>query len=122
MKLPVDEVRRRQRTQSGVLRPEEVALIKWRLSEGESARVLAKDFDVSLWTIRAIARGDTWGWVEPAAGRAELVQPESESFKATIAASQQRLAQLMEEATQARVKDTKTTEMLNTLATFGVKE
>lgn len=54
-----------QRTKSGaVLTPEIVAKIKWKLSHGEATeRELANVWDVSLWTIRAIKRGDTWGWV-----------------------------------------------------------
>lgn len=64
-KLDAREVRRRQRTQSGVLSEYEVARIKWGLENGHTPRSLAEVFDVSLWTIRAIRRGDTWGWVKP---------------------------------------------------------
>ncbi|MDX2059954.1 MAG: hypothetical protein SFV24_19245 [Gemmatimonadales bacterium] len=64
-KLPRREVQRRQRTKSGILTELEVARIKRLLAEGESPRQLADAYEVSLWAIRAIGRGDTWAWVEP---------------------------------------------------------
>lgn len=63
--LSPQEVHRRQRTKSGLLTAEEVARIKTLYASGvESPRSLARAYDVSLWTIRAIIRGDTWAWVE----------------------------------------------------------
>lgn len=82
-KLTPAEVQHRQRTRSGsVLTPEIVGKIKWKLLHKEAtARELAAIWDVSLWTIRAIARGDVWGWVEADPGdnvdwTGEEVRPE----------------------------------------------
>jgi hypothetical protein len=73
MKLPAAEVHRRQRTKSGILTPEEVGVIKWWLEQGKSPREMARAYQMSLWTMRAIARGDTWDWV-PATPPGQLVQ------------------------------------------------
>jgi hypothetical protein len=65
-KLSSEEVLWRQRTQTGRLTPMEVGRIKWHLADGKlSPRELASIYNVSLWTIRAIRRGDIWTWVEP---------------------------------------------------------
>jgi hypothetical protein len=65
-KLSSEEVLWRQRTQTGRLTPMEVGRIKWHLADGKlSPRELASIYNVSLWTIRAIRRGDIWAWVEP---------------------------------------------------------
>jgi hypothetical protein len=65
-KLSSEEVLWRQRTQTGRLTPMEVGRIKWHLAGGKlSPRELASIYNVSLWTIRAIRRGDIWTWVEP---------------------------------------------------------
>jgi hypothetical protein len=72
MALNKREVHRRQRAKSGILKPEEVARIKWLLaSETLSARQIAEAYSMSLWAIKAIARGDTWAWVEPDGGPVE---------------------------------------------------
>ena len=72
-KLDMREVRRRQRTQSGILSEVEVARIKWGLENGHTPRQLAEMYDMSLWSIRAIRRGDTWGWVKPQANLEQVV-------------------------------------------------
>lgn len=64
MKLSPAEIQHRQRTRTGKLTPKQVAHIKWRLNNGDNKRLLAQLFEVSLWTIRSIDRGDTWAWVE----------------------------------------------------------
>lgn len=71
MKLSKLEVQRRQRTQSGLLNEELVAHIKWRIGQGQDKRLMAQDYGVALGTIRAIARGDTWAWVDPVYGGTE---------------------------------------------------
>ena len=64
-KLTKAEVLYRQRTKTGILTQAEVAKIKFLLLQGAPKRQLKDAYGVSLWTIRAIARGDTWHWVEP---------------------------------------------------------
>jgi len=71
-RLSKPEVQRRQRTRSGILTPEEVARIKWLLLNGYSVRQVKDMYNMSLWAIRAIDRGDTWDWVQPDAGPGSL--------------------------------------------------
>jgi len=78
-KLPKREVHHRQRTQSGVLNENEVAAIKWSLANDETPRSLAVLYGVSLWAIRAIARGDTWAWVEPRKPGVPVMDPEAQA-------------------------------------------
>lgn len=68
IKLSKQEVQRRQRTKSGLLDVQIVAHIKWRLLQGHDKRQMAAEYGVALGTIRAIARGDTWEWVDAAFG------------------------------------------------------
>jgi hypothetical protein len=97
-RLSPHEVHRRQRTQSGILSPENVAVIKWRQAQGESDRALAEEWNMSLWSIRAIRRGDTWNWVEARAPAEVLeAQPLSEAQLAEIAEGKARLARFMQD-------------------------
>jgi hypothetical protein len=73
-RLDAVEVHRRQRTKSGILNEQEVAHIKWQLLQGRSPRSLAEEWDMSLWTMRAIGRGDTWSWVEARQGNVDAEQ------------------------------------------------
>lgn len=49
----------------------EVRMIKTRLYTGESAPSISRDFYVSTETIRRIARGETWSWLDIADGSTE---------------------------------------------------
>lgn len=100
-------VRQRQRVKSGILTPAEVARIKWCLKNGYTARMLKDLYDMSLWAIRAIERGDTWGWVEPdsgpegaqgaGAGEALGLPPVTNMLSNAAADSQERMRRLMAE-------------------------
>ena len=69
-RLSREEIQRIQRTKSGKLGEQQVAVIKWRLANGEQMRTLAAEHDVSLGTIRSLNRGDTWAWVKAQAPEA----------------------------------------------------
>lgn len=60
-----EQQRSNHRAAVAVLQEAEVAVLKWRMLQGEAKRGLAVEYGVSLWTIRAIARGETWGDVLP---------------------------------------------------------
>ena len=58
---------RKRHARTSLLSEADVARIRRLIAEGAQDRHLALQYQVSLWTIRAIKRGDTWGWVEPEA-------------------------------------------------------
>lgn len=105
------EVLHKQRTVSGRLSEAQVARIKWRTAQGEPKRDLAREYGVSLWTIRAIARGDTWDWVAPddGAGMKEAGQLDTIAAQA----SEARLARMMAEARESRETAERVDSMLN---------
>lgn len=90
------EVRERQRASAGILTEPEVALIKWmQIHERADDRALAEAYQMSLWAIRAIRRGDTWNWVEPVDNRRFAKQPElSPELQAESKAAQERIMAL----------------------------
>lgn len=45
---------------AGVLKPEDIPVIRRRAAEGESYREISKDYGVSTETIGRAVRGDTW--------------------------------------------------------------
>jgi DNA-binding NarL/FixJ family response regulator len=47
------------------LTEEQVREIKRALAEGRSSRDIARQYGVTGSTVRGIAAGDWWGWVEP---------------------------------------------------------
>ena len=126
-KLTKAEVLYRQRTKTGILLKEEVARIKWLLEQGMSKRQLKEAYNVSLWTIRAIARGDTWHWVESdngpdvdepqqeqmTPGMAEAARLSAERFRAMQPASP--LARLVNDIAQERSQTQSTQDDLDTL-------
>jgi hypothetical protein len=63
--------------------------------------MLAQLYSMSLWTMRAIARGDTWAWVEPDGGPqagdtgVETGGPQVNLAPGTIDASLERLGKLL---------------------------
>lgn len=59
-----EDKRKRQRTAAAVLTEQEVARVKRNILRGMSLRELAQAYGVALDTIRRIARGDSWSWVE----------------------------------------------------------
>ena len=98
------DTHQRQRTRSGVLTEAEVARIKLLLKQGMSARQVKEYFPVSLWTIRAIARGDTWDWVAPE-GEGEIEPPPAILTSAELAQaareSQERMIKRLNDAANA---------------------
>lgn len=84
---------------NSTLTEEQVRTIKVRLLEGESAASLARVYLVSAETIRRIARGETWGWLDlgkPVAQVKEVLeQPVSEEEKERIAESHRKLQELL---------------------------
>lgn len=143
-RLSPQEVHRRQRTMTGKLTELEVARIKRLLQIGESKRQLAQAFDVSLWTIRAIARGDIWGWVLPdtyelPADATAGLPPISPEMAAAADASAERLRKMLgltkdlgpdpsvmdrmlTEAQVQRDKDKHTDDLLNELGDSSDKQ
>lgn len=73
-----EQQRRNHREAVGVLHEAQVAVLKWRILQGESKGELAKEYDVSLWTIRAIAKGHTWSDVLPVSPGDDYKSPLSE--------------------------------------------
>jgi len=47
---------------------EDVIIVKCRLANGETPRVIAQSFGLSTETIRKIARGESWAWLIPEQG------------------------------------------------------
>lgn len=85
---------RRKRLASATLTENEVRGIKLRLSRNESPREIAADHQVGVETIRRIARGETWYWVDTPV---DLDSPPSgpPPSEAEIEASQARLMTLL---------------------------
>lgn len=102
-RLSQQQVHHAQRTKSGSkLNEGLVARIKWILIKGvESKRDIAQAYGVSLWTIRAIDRGDVWGWVQPDFGPegAEPVAQTSDITDEAVKASMEKLSRLLEKET-----------------------
>jgi hypothetical protein len=60
-----DEKRGRSRLGGATLTEREVARIKYNLGRGYKPRSIADAYGVAVETIRRLARGETWSWVEP---------------------------------------------------------
>lgn len=81
----------------------DVARIKRNLSLGFSTRELAQANGCAIETIRKIARGDTWAWVEAERGEAPAKAPPPTPD--VIAESQARLQRLLSEAQEDKEVD-----------------
>jgi hypothetical protein len=79
--------RNRQRTGGAVLSSEQVAVIKRKLLLDFSSREIAESYGVGTETIRRIARGETWGWIEPAGMDGKVLVEKSQADIALEAAA-----------------------------------
>lgn len=83
---------------NSVLTEAQVRVIKQHLMVGQSAASLARIYRVSAETIRRIARGETWGYVdvEEAKVLPLVIPPATEQEKVEIAASLAKFMKLQE--------------------------
>jgi len=84
------------------LSPRTVGVIKWLVQNNVSVRELAQQYGMAPESIRRIARGDTWHWVQPIAPDSlapasdEASPPEYVEPTAELAAGQAMLSQLLQ--------------------------
>lgn len=91
-RLSFQQARALKRTGAATLTEDEVRVIKQKLAEGATPRLLASVYMVGIETIRRIRRGESWAWIEERSGEEDLPLPPAQSGEAErIAASQAEL-------------------------------